>query len=74
MTSAEVLAAALCDSSSHMNLLPHSDQRPCAYHMQRATDALALMQRRRPEGDSYGIMHLLPPRERPMLVLDEADL
>ena len=42
----EKLASALCDSSSHLNLMPHAEQRPCAYHRKRAEDALRLIQAR----------------------------
>lgn len=35
-----VLARALCDSSSHMNLLPRAEQRPCEYHLKRAADTV----------------------------------
>lgn len=36
----ERLARAMCDSSSHVNLLPHEEQRPCQYHLKRAADTL----------------------------------
>lgn len=42
----DALASALCDSSSHINLLPHADQRPCKYHRQRAAAVLALLRKR----------------------------
>lgn len=40
------LASALCDTSSHINLIPHAEQRPCQYHRDRARDVLALLKRR----------------------------
>lgn len=41
----ESLAQALCDSSSHMNTLPHAEQRPCHYHRNRAADTLKQLAR-----------------------------
>lgn len=37
------LAQVLCDSSSHMNLMPHAEDRPCDYHKKRAKDAIGLL-------------------------------
>lgn len=41
------LAFALCTSSWHISIYPHADERPCAYHIQRATDSLKIVRRRR---------------------------
>jgi hypothetical protein len=51
------LARALCDSSSHMNLLPRAEQRPCDYHIKRAADTLELLRARASErlGDPNGM-------------------
>lgn len=40
---ADRLARAMCDSSSHMNLLPHDEQRPCQYHRDRAKATISAL-------------------------------
>lgn len=42
------LARGMCDSSSHLNLLPRAADRPCAYHLRRAVDTIKAMRRHEP--------------------------
>lgn len=65
--SVRALARALCDSSSHANLLPPEEQRPCEYHLKRARDTVALLSNRRL------IFALHPPAEETTKLIARMD-
>jgi hypothetical protein len=74
------LARALCDSSSHANLLPHADQRPCQYHVERARAAVEQLIRLRSEATVTGDLgapieggDAAKKQPRPRQIMDIAD-
>ena len=62
------LARALCDTSSHVNLMPHDEQRPCRYHLDRARATLLALARVR-----VSLVEVLPVQRAPLELNPERD-